>query len=109
MEKTWRPLTAGILDIIAGVGMLFVCFWLILAGGITTVMGNIPQWVPGLLFGLAAPLSILAILAAIGGIFAVKRKMWGLSLAGAIAAFFCCFVLGIISILLTVLSHNEYK
>jgi hypothetical protein len=109
MERPWRPLTAGILDIISGVGMLFVCFWLVLAGGITTVVGNVPAWVPNLLFGLAVPFALLAILAVIGGIFAVQRKSWGLALAGSIAAFFCCFIFGIVSIILISLSHNEFK
>ena len=109
MERPWRSLTAGILNIISGVGMLFVCFWLLLAGGITTAVGNAPAWVPGLLFGLAFPFAILAILACIGGIFAIKRKIWGLALTGSIASFFCCFVLGIVSIALISLSRNEFK
>ena len=109
MDRPWRPLTAGILDIIAGVGVLFVCFWLVLAGGITSIVGNVPQWVPTLLFGLAIPFALLAILSVIGGIFAVQRKAWGLALAGSIAAFFCCFIFGIISLILVSISHPEFK
>ena len=69
MEHSWRTSTAGILNIIAGVGMLFVCFWLVVAGGITSMVGNVPQWLPGFLFALAVPFVILSILAVIGGIF----------------------------------------
>jgi hypothetical protein len=109
MERPWRPLTAGILDIVSGVGMLFVCFWLVLAGGITSVVGNVPAWVPSLLFGLAIPFALLALLAVIGGIFAIQRKVWGLALAGSISAFFCCFILGIIALILVAVSHHEFK
>lgn len=109
MEHNWRSATAGILDIISGVGMLFVCFWLVLAGGITSVAGNVPQWLPGFLFALAIPFVLLAILAVIGGIFSIKRKAWGMALAGAIASFFCCFFFGIISIILITLSRSDFK
>lgn len=40
MEHYWRTATAGILDIISGVGMLFICFWLALGGGIVGVSGS---------------------------------------------------------------------
>lgn len=109
MQRPWQPLTAGILDIISGVGMLFVCFCLVLAGGITSVVGNAPSWVPGLLFGMAIPGVLLAILSVIGGIFAVQRKAWGMALTGSITAFFCCFIFGIVSIILVSLSRNEFK
>ncbi|MBN1375010.1 MAG: hypothetical protein JXA01_02520 [Dehalococcoidia bacterium] len=109
MERPWRPLTAGILDMVAGVGMLFVCFWLVLAGGIVTLASDVPQWVPTLLFGLAVPFTLLAILSVIGGIFSVQRKLWGLALAGSIAAFFCCFILGIVALILVSISRSEFK
>lgn len=109
MEHNWRSVTAGILNIISGVGMLFVCFWLVLAGGITSVVGNVPQWVPGFLFALAVPFVILSILAVIGGILCIKRKFWGMALTGAIASFFCCFIFGIVSIILTALARSEFK
>jgi hypothetical protein len=109
MERPWRPLTAGILDIVSGVGMLFVCFWLVLAGGITSIITSVPQWIPGLLFGLAIPFALLAILAVIGGIFAIHRKAWGLALAGSISAFFCFFLFGVVAIILIAVSHNDFK
>jgi hypothetical protein len=109
MEHSWRSVTAGILDIISGVGMLFVCFWLVVAGGITSMVGNVPQWLPGFLFAIAVPFAILALLAVVGGIFSIKRRFWGMALTGAIAAFFCCFMFGIISIILTALSRSEFK
>jgi hypothetical protein len=109
MDKPWRPVTAGILDIIAGVWVLCWVFVLALGGGITSFISGVPQWVPTLLFGLAIPFALLALLAVIGGIFAIQRKAWGFALAGSISAFFCCFVLGTISIILVAISCNEFK
>ncbi len=109
MEKSWKTLTAGILDIISGVGMIFVCFGLMLAGSITGIVRDVPQWVPGLLFAIAILFIVVAIVAVLGGIFAIKRKAWGMALAGSIAAFFCCFIFGIVAIVLTAWAHNEFK
>ena len=109
MDKPWRPITAGILDIIAGVWVLCWVFVLALGGGITSIISGVPQWVPTLLFGLAIPFALLALLAVIGGIFVIQRKAWGFALAGSISAFFCCFVLGTISIILVAISRNEFK
>ena len=109
MERPWCPLTAGILDIISGIWALCWVFVLALGGGITSIVSDVPQWVPTLLFGLAIPFALLALLAVIGGIFALQRKSWGLALAGSISAFFCCFILGIVSIILVAISHHEFK
>lgn len=73
------------------------------------MVDSVPQWVPGLLFGLATPLALAAVLAGVGGIFAIRRKVWGLALAGSIAAFICCFLLGVVSIVLTAVAQNEFK
>lgn len=110
MEHYWRTATAGILDIISGVGMLFICFWLALGGGIVGVLGSdVPQWLSPALFTVAIAMAALAVLAIIGGIFCILRKVWGLALTGAIAAFFCFFLLGVISIVLTALARSEFK
>ena len=61
MNKTWKPVAAGILNIIGGAGGLFF-------GGLA--------WIT------------LGILAVAGGICALSRKNWGFSLAGAICAIF---------------------
>ena len=118
MEKTWKPMTAGILNIVAGAGVIIVSFFLII--GIllfsissTSMNGmNIPMNMPSIgLLGiaiLAIPFSALGILSIIGGVFALKRRIWGLALAGSIGAIFCSSLLGIASIVLTVLSKKEF-
>ncbi len=109
MERSWRPITAGVLNIVAGVWALCWVFALALGGGITAIISSVPQWVPALLFGLAIPFALLAVLAVIGGILSVQRRAWGWALAGSISALFCGFILGIVSIILVVISRNEFK
>ena len=113
MNKTWKSLVAGILDIVAGVFGLISGLGLILGGAVMRAgmagMGEIPGFMPGLLAGMAIPLVIIAILAIVGGVYALKRKIWGLALAGSIAAFFPSWPLGIAAIVFTILSKNEFE
>ncbi len=52
------------------------------AGGILTIIGGII----GTLFSIGELYSILGIVALIGGIFALRTRVWGFALAGGIAA-----------------------
>jgi hypothetical protein len=76
-ERTWKPTTAGILCIIAGA----IC----VVPGIAVAllfafMGT------GWLSAIGAPLIILGIIAIVGGIYSLRRRIWGLALAGSICA-----------------------
>ena len=68
---TWKPTAAGILDIVAGV------IWIVI-GGIVLADD----------IALGVSFSVVAIFAIIGGIFAIRRRIWGLALAGSICALF---------------------
>jgi hypothetical protein len=48
------------------------------------------------------------VLALVGGIFAVQRKMWGWALAGSIATALMSNVLGVVSIVLVAVSKPEF-
>ena len=118
MQKTWMPTTAGILDIISGsFGALSAAVLLVLgtAGSISLAFYDmrIPRLEPAailaLFLTLAIPLIIVGILAIVGGIYALRRKNWGLALAGSIAAFFPSWLLGIAAIILTALSKDEFE
>ncbi|MFC1907251.1 hypothetical protein ACFLW8_04115 [Chloroflexota bacterium] len=99
MERTRKPTVAGILDIISAVFVLgqgFGCFL---------------QW-HSLEARIAFPVIVIAgILAIVGGIYALRRKMWGLALAGSICTTLSLytFYLGIIAIIFTAWSKNEFK
>ena len=111
-NKTWMPMTAGILDIICGTWALFVAFILTFLGGLLRVVANIPPMVAPLLAVLAVPFAILGILAIVGGVYALRRKVWGLALAGSIGALFAppwFWLLGIAAIVFTTLSKSEFE
>jgi len=120
MEKTWKPIVAGILDIISGAVGLIAVVGLIIAIGITggfyiPGMEYIPKFVPSLLTGIAVPLAIFSIMSLVGGIYAVQRKIWGLALAGSITSIFASIPLlgglpvGITATILTALSKDEFE
>ena len=115
MEKTSKPTVAGILAIISGVLGLIGAASLFIGFGVTSGafgipgVGDIPAFVPGLILGMAIPSAIIDILALVGGIYAVQRKMWGLALAGSIAAILAFLPLGIPAVILAAQSKNEFE
>jgi hypothetical protein len=117
-KNTWKTTTAGIIAIVLGgiavvewvaVAVLGIFAWGWLATG---------GWLgPGeILTTVAAIVIAIGIVAIVGGVFALKRKRWGLALAGSICAFFSFFFipvflnvpLGIAAIILVVLGKGEF-
>jgi len=90
--RTWKPTAAGILTISSGVFGLIV--------GIVLVARR-----PLFMVGLLA--IMIAIVAVAGGLCALKRRAWGLALAGSICSLFCW--LGIPAIILIALSKQEFS
>jgi hypothetical protein len=118
-EKTWKTRTVGILAIVAGA--VGVTEWVAVAVLEILALGWLPM---GGLLGLggivAAAVAIeitVGIVAIVGGIFALKRRRWGLALAGSICVMFCfIFVpillnvpLAIAAIVLVVLGKGEFE
>jgi hypothetical protein len=105
MEKTWKPTVAGILAIIAGA--LQVIFGTVFAIGVGFGAGIIGM---GWLSAIFAPLIIFGIVAIVGGIYALLRKIWGLALAGSICALIGpWFILGLLAIIFVALGKGEFK
>lgn len=105
--KTWKPTTAGILTIIAGALNLIV-------GIIVAIIGDIVGALAGLWVGfgvIGAPLIALGIVSIIGGALAIRRRVWGMALAGAICALFPppLLVLGILSIIFVSIGKREFE
>ena len=106
---------AGILNIISGAVALL--WFLMLLVGIVVTSGNIgipgteaiPVFVSTILTIIAVPTLAIGVLALVGGIFALKKKSWGLVLAGAIASLLTFFVLGIIAIVFTAQAKDEFE
>jgi hypothetical protein len=105
MEKTWKPTVAGILAIIAGA--LQVIFGTLGAAGIGFVTGFIGL---GWLSVIFAPLILFGIVAIVGGIYALRREVWGLALAGSICALVGPWgLLGLLAIIFVSLGKGEFK
>ncbi|TFH36823.1 MAG: hypothetical protein E4G93_01430 [Dehalococcoidia bacterium] len=121
-NQTWKPIAAGVCSIVGGaLGILSG----LAAGvmGIWSMSGMPGMWGmwgaeshmtpwganPFGWFGL--PALILGAMAIVGGIFALKRRHWGLSLAGAICATLTpiSFILGVPAIVFIALSHDEFE
>jgi len=118
-KQTWKPLTAGILNIIDGIFSvfsalgLFLLYILISAGYEWAQLneadlGADPEIVLSFFLVLAIIVLVLAILEIVGGIFAIKRKLWGLALAGSIAAALPFNILGILSIIFLAMGKDEF-
>jgi hypothetical protein len=81
MERTWKPTTAGILLIIAGaIGVTPAAVFFAFYG-----MG----WLGAI---IGAPLIIGGIVAIVGGICALRRRVWGLALVGSICTLIGCVI-----------------
>jgi len=59
--------------------------------------------------GMALFFAILGILGIIGGVYALKRKAWGLTLTGAIAATMTFFPCGIVAVIFTTMRRQEFN
>ena len=114
MERTWKPTVAGILDVIAGIFALMGGLVLVVLGsagtGFLSYFGfGMLQLAPlALLLATGIPLLLLGILALVGGIYALRRKMWGLALAGSIATVLFSQIFGILAIIFIALSEDEF-
>ena len=122
VQRTWKPIVAGILDIVSGVfGIIATAILIIVLGiGIGEWAWDIPKieaipaFLPSLLWALTILLGIVSVLALVGGIFALQRKMWGWALAGSIAAVFASIPIlrylpvGIVAIIFIAISKDEF-
>ena len=75
--KTWKPTAAGILSVLGGA---FTVFYR--SGRIVRMDLN---WQAAIFDSLSIVIGLVAV---VGGIFALKRRVWSLALAGAICAIF---------------------
>jgi hypothetical protein len=104
MEKTWKPTVGGILAIVAGALQVIMGIAVAAVGGIGGAFIGM-----GWLSAIGAPLIILGVIAIVGGIYALKRRIWGLALAGSICALIGPWILGIPAIVFVALGKGEFK
>ena len=118
MERTWKLTAAGIMTIISGcygigfgadllqgaplLDRLFSIIWIGVMPSENTTSDLVFY---GILY------IVLGVIALIGGIFALRRKVWGLALTGAILSiplFLVGTILGILSIVFLSRSKGEF-
>ena len=111
IEKTSKPIIAGILILISGVlGILGTISYLIGLGeaGSYFGKGEIPPFVPSIIFEIPILSLIIALVALIGGVLALQRKRWGWSLICSVAAILSFILLGLPAIFLIALAWDEF-
>jgi len=117
MEQTWKPTTGGILCIIAGVinVLLGLVVVVVLAGAgvlLGTELVALPTQLAGMswLGVLGVPLVVLGIVSIVGGAYALKRRLWGFALAGAVCSIMAGNLLyGTLAIIFISLSKSEFN
>ena len=119
IPKTWKPTTAGILNIITGainvLGAIGIIIGIIAIGNIN-IMRFLPPADAPFIAPLIIPILIVililtiicAVLPIVGGVFAFQRKRWGWALAGSIIAILGLFPLGIASTIFVAMSKDEF-
>ncbi len=115
VARTWRPKTAGILNIIAGVILV------IGGAGVSALLTEEASMVidvfrfylgidvvPYILAAIAV-LVVFGIVVIIGGIFSIKRRVYGMALAGSIIAAITVFFLGIPALIFVAEARREFS
>jgi hypothetical protein len=104
-RRTWKPKVGGILAIVAGVLTVIVGIAFVTTGADLAFLGFLLFAFAGL--GLLAVL--IGIVAVVGGICALRRRSWGLALAGSICALPAGLVLGVLAIIFVVKGKSEFR
>lgn len=113
VEKTAKPVVAGIFNIITGAFSLLISFSLFLLVFVSgfdfeNFLGIFPELITVVTVFIASVALILSLLVLISGVYALERRYWGLSLAGSIVAALTGGVLGIAALVLIAISREEF-
>jgi hypothetical protein len=109
------PVVAGILEIVSGCLGLIAGAFLTLGPQFIGAFSKMPR------FGMRPPLPeilypwigiaviIIGILSIVGGVYALRVKNWAMALTGSICATLCGRLLGVLALVFTVLSKQDFK
>ena len=105
-KESAMPVIGGILIIIGAIIELIV--GVVLAAGGTFFLG-LSLGTSGVLIACGAILVIVAIIALLGGIFAIQRKNFGFAVVGGILSLGGWFIPGLIGLILVAISKDEFR
>ena len=106
MKRTWRGTWAGILSIIGGATGIGLGAYVVIIGAPARAL---IQEITGFDAVMGAPEIASGIVAIVGGIFALRRRVWRLALAGAILAIISMPIFGIPAIIFVAKSKKEFS
>jgi hypothetical protein len=106
MERTWKPIAAGILCIIVGAIVVAVSGMIFALGLPIAMTSDEPIGLLILIF-FGIPLIVFGILAVVGGIYALRRRRWGLALAGSISGLIFGIPAGVIGAWLSLMPSSD--
>lgn len=124
---TNRHMTAGIMSIISGAlgalgGLMIAVLSVVMLSAIEQTIAQQPSARGGgpmpadilkvfqaIYVGSGVVYALIGVVGIIGGIFALKRKHWGLALAGAIAGSIVFYPVGIVGVIFASMAHPEFQ
>jgi hypothetical protein len=119
MKLTWKPIMAGILDIVGGaIGMVGGLYFVALASLFRVIREFVrldPHVIQRMeqiiqdIFAVPFVVVFIGIIAIIGGVYALQRRIWGLALAGSICSCMVFPFFGLPSIIITALAKDEFN
>ncbi len=109
-------IVSGALGILSGLSMVaFGLFfkWIMMFGEYTSYEEQISIDQMGTFFGVLYGVMggfwvLFGALALVGGIYALRKKLWGLALAGAIGGIITFFPIGIVAVIFTAMAKPEF-
>jgi len=119
MKLTWKPIMAGILDIVSGaIGMVGGVYFVVLTSvfrslhQVLRIDPTVVEQTEQIITRLSAVpfvLVFIGIISIIGGVYALQRRIWGLALAGSICSCIVFPFFGLPSIIITGLAQEEFN
>jgi len=124
VSKAWKPTVAGLLNVISGI--FFVIGGITILSLLSQPRAAVPwasyasysmglegepssSFVTIFIITLGTAALILGMVSTLGGICSIKRRLWGIALAGSISTFIYLLVFGIPAIIFTVMSKEEFS
>ena len=123
MSSTWKSTAAGVINVVCGSlllvsGLALFSLWgtstaTSFAGYVMYSMGHSGRpdisYTSTVVTIIAVACIIPGIISILGGIYSIKRRLWGMALAGSISTFVYLLLFGVPAIVLTALSKDEFE